>query len=154
MQRLGRMQKHTVNAHAVHRRLQLAAYLATLAHSTDHQFPAPVDCVHELRDCARKILCSQVVGAIEVFQVSESVALGGYDMEGRGEGFPIAGSVGVGEGHGVLVLGLGFRVCIGYRDTSPDEEETKEMKKEKSEGPICIDSLIINQEGLVSIPPR
>lgn len=97
MQSLGRMQKHTMNSHTVHRRLQFAAYLATLAHSTDHQLSAPVDCVDELVDCAGHILCGQVVGAVQVFEVSEGIAFRGHDMEYRGEDI----SVGIhGERHG------------------------------------------------------
>lgn len=95
MQRLSRMQKHTVNAHAIHRRFQLATYLATLAHSADHQFSTAVDCVYELRDCAREILRGQLIGAVEVFKMSEGVAFGGYDMQCRGERIPFA----VTDGH-------------------------------------------------------
>lgn len=54
----------------------------------------------ELADCAREVLCGQVVGAVEVFEVSESVAFGGYDMECCGEGISL--SVIVGEGHFVF----------------------------------------------------
>ena len=84
--------------------------------------------------------------------MSEGVAFGGYDMEGRGEGIPIGVSAGVGEGHVARTWVQGM--YRGYHDTDSDETKTEEKGKQKSEGPICIDSLIINQEGLVSIPPR
>lgn len=128
MQSLSRMQKHTVNPHTVHRRLQLAAYLATLAYSADHQFSAPVDRVYQLRNCARQILCGQVVGAVQVFEVSEGVAFGGYDMEGRGEGIPVSLSVGVGKGHVDRVLGL--RLGLVYR-VSRHRFRRKENRREK-----------------------
>lgn len=75
------MQKDAVDADAVHRCLELAANLAALAHAAHHQFSATVDGAHQFGDGAGYILLGQLIAAIEQFQVAESIALGGDDMQ-------------------------------------------------------------------------
>lgn len=86
MQRLRRVQKDTVNAHAVHRRLELATNLAAFAHAAHDQFSTTLDGAHKFGDGALDVLLREVIGAVEHLEMAQGVALGRDDVKRRVEG--------------------------------------------------------------------
>jgi hypothetical protein len=80
------MQKYTVYAHTIHRRLELASNLAALPDPANHQFTASLDRLYQLVHGALEIALRLRITAVQAFKVTQGISFGGDYVESGAEG--------------------------------------------------------------------